>query len=134
MRAERLLIILLRVSAGVLLLALAAVFLPHKCMAEINRAIGLGHLPHTAIVGYLTRSLSALYAFHGALALCLSMDVRRFRPVIICYSAVAVAFGALLLALDIYLGMPWPWIAVEGPGVIVIYAVMLGLAISVCDK
>ena len=69
MRAEKILAILLRITAGVLLLALAPVFFPQAWMAAINRAVGLGELPDTAIVGYLTRSLSAAYAFHGADAL-----------------------------------------------------------------
>ncbi len=134
MRAEKILIILLRVSAGVLLLALAAVFFPYSWMAAINRAIGLGELPDTAIVGYLTRSLSALYAFHGALVLYVSLDVRRWRPVIICFSAVAAAFGVLLLSLDIFLGMPRAWTVVEGPVIIVFYTVILGLAVCTGEK
>lgn len=128
MHAEKILVILLRCSAGVLLLALVPIFFPHSLMAAINRAIGLSELPDTALVGYLTRSLSALYAFHGALMLFLSFDVRRYLPVIKCFAAVAVVFGALLLSLDIYLGMPLPWTIGEGPFIIVFYGLIFGLA------
>src|SRR3989304_1968996 len=131
MRAEKILVILLRLCAGVLLLAIAPVFFPHGWMAAINRAAGLGELPHTAIVGYLTRSLSALYAFHGVIVLCLSWDVRRYLPLILWFSAVAMAFGVFMLALDISLGMPRPWIIGEGPLIIGIYAVIFGLAVCV---
>jgi hypothetical protein len=131
MHAETLLIILLRLTAGVLLLALVPLFFPHSLMAAINRDIGLGVLPDTAIIGYLTRSLSALYAFHGALLLYLSHDVRRWLPMIICFAALSMAFGGLMLVLDIYLRMPLPWILCEGPLIISIYSLIFRLAISV---
>jgi len=131
MPAEKTLVVLLRCTAGVLLLALAPVFFPYSWMAAINRKIALGELPHTAIVGYLTRSLSALYAFHGALVLYLSLDVRRYLPLIICFSALAVVFGALMLALDIYVGMPLLWSLCEGPFIIAFYSFILGLAVYV---
>lgn len=129
MRTEKILTILLRVSAGVLLLALIPIFFPHAWMAAINRKIGLGELPDTAIVGYLTRSLSAVYAFHGVLALCMSFDIGRFLPLIICFASASMALGVLLLSLDIYLNMPLPWIIGEGPGIIVFYAAILALAV-----
>jgi len=36
-------------------------------------------------MGYLTRSLSAMYALHGALVFLVSLDVRRFLPVVKCF-------------------------------------------------
>ena len=131
MRTEKILAVVLRVTAGVLLLALAPVFFPHAWMAAINRAAGLGELPDTASVGYLTRSLSAMYAFHGALVLYVSLDVRRYRPFIICLAAVGMVFGAFMLSLDVRLGMPRPWTMGEGPVIFVLCGVILGLAICV---
>ncbi|MGA2060817.1 MAG: hypothetical protein ABSG67_10080 [Thermoguttaceae bacterium] len=131
MRAEKILAILLRITAGVLLLALAPVFFPQAWMAAINRAVGLGELPDTAIVGYLTRSLSAMYAFHGALMLYVSLDVRRYRPLIICLAALGMVFGAFMLSLDIRLGMPVAWTICEGPVIIVLCAAIHALAYCV---
>jgi hypothetical protein len=133
MRAEKALVILLRVAAGVLLLALVPVFFPHAWMAAINRVLGLGELPETAIIGYLTRSLSAMYAFHGALVLCVSLDVRRYRPFIICLAALGMVFGVFMLALDVVLGMPWSWTACEGPFILVLSTAILALAFRVKD-
>jgi hypothetical protein len=130
-QAEMILVVLLRISAGVLLLALAPIFFPHSWMAAINRAIGLAELPDTALMGYLTRSLSALYAFHGALLLFVSFNVRRYLPLIIFFAATAVVFGILLLSLDIYLAMPLFWIICEGPMMIVFYAAILAVAVYV---
>jgi len=131
MRTEKILAILLRITAGVLLLALAPVFFPQAWMAAINRAAGLGELPDTAIVGYLTRSLSAMYAFHGALVLYVSLDVRRYLPFIICLAGLGMVFGAFMLSLDVRLGMPLSWTVGEGPVVCVLCGVILGLAICV---
>jgi hypothetical protein len=131
MRTERILALLLRVTAGVLLLAVAPVFFPHAWMAAINRSAGLGELPDTAIVGYLTRSLSAVYAFHGALVLFISLDVRRWLPIIIIMAALGVVFGAFMLALDVHLGMPLSWTVCEGPLIIVLYALIFLLAVCV---
>jgi hypothetical protein len=132
MRAERILTVVLRISAGVMLLALAPVFFPHSWMAAINRAAGLGELPDTAIVGYLSRSLSALYAFHGALVLYMSFDVRRWLPIIRFLAGAGMTFGALMLALDIYLLMPRPWTICEGPLIIVLCVVILTLSSLIC--
>ena len=131
MRTEKILAVILRATAGVLLLALAPVFFPQAWMAAINWAVGLGELPDTAIVGYLTRSLSAMYAFHGALLLYISLDVRRYRPLIICLAGVGMIFGAFMLSLDIRLGMPVAWTVCEGPAVIVLDAAINALAYCV---
>jgi hypothetical protein len=131
MRTERILAVVLRFTAGVLLLALAPVFFPQAWMAAINRAIGLGELPDMAIIGYLTRSLSAMYAFHGALVLYISLDVRRYRSLIICLAGVGMVFGAFMLSLDVRLGMPLPWTLCEGPFIFVLCGAILALAVCV---
>jgi hypothetical protein len=131
MRADKILAILLRITAGVLLLAMAAVFFPQAWMAAINRAAGQGELPDSAIVGYLTRSLSALYAFHGALVLYVSLDVGRYRPFIIFLAAEGMVFGIFMLTLDVALGMPPAWTVCEGPFIFVLSAAILAFAIYV---
>ena len=81
-RNEQILIWLLRLCGVVMLTALAAVVMPYEWMNVIHRQTGLGELPHVPIVGYLTRSISALYAFHGALLVFLASDVRRYLPIV----------------------------------------------------
>ena len=66
-RNERILVWLLRLGGAVMLTALGAVVMPFDWMNSIHRQVGLGELPHVPIVGYLTRSISALYTLHGAL-------------------------------------------------------------------
>jgi hypothetical protein len=128
---EKALVIILRVLGGIVLLALLAVIMPHSCMETTNRWLGLGELPDTAIVGYLTRSLSVMYAMHGALLVYLSCNVRRFAPVIRFFAAVGVVFGVIMLGIDLAVGMPWWWTWGEGPFVVPVYALVFWLATRV---
>src|SRR5437773_8762275 len=105
----------LRLSAGVLLLALVAVVLPQGWMAQTNDWLGFSALPDTPLVGYLTRSLSAVYALLGAMTLALAADVRRYAPLIRCLGWGYLVFGAVLLGLDFAVGMPLAWALIEGP-------------------
>ena len=129
--AEKTLVVVLRLSGLLAASAVFAAFLPLDWMATIHGRIGLGELPETPIVEYLTRSLSALYAFHGALVVFVSRDVRRFLPVVQCLAVLAVLFGAGMLALDILVGMPLFWVIGEGPMLIALGILLLWLAARV---
>jgi hypothetical protein len=50
-------------------------------------------LPDLPITGYLTRSLSLMYAMHGAIVLLLSSDVRRFLPVVKVLAVLTILLG-----------------------------------------
>ena len=110
-----------------MLTALGAVVMPYEWMNAIHRQAGLGELPHVPIVGYLTRSISAFYALHGALLVFLAGDVRRFLPVVRFLAGAGAVFGVLLLAIDCAVGMPLPWTVAEGPWVVALSAVILWL-------
>ena len=125
---ERTLVWLLRLEGVVMLVALGAVFMPYEWMNVIHGHAGLGDLPHIPIVGYLTRSISALYALHGALLIFLSRDIVRYVPVIRFLAVAGVLFGALMLGLDLALGMPRAWTIGEGPFIGVLCAVFFWLA------
>ncbi len=114
-RNERILVWLLRLAGAVMLTALGAVVMPYEWMNFLHRQVGLGELPHVPIVGYLTRSLSAVYALHGALLVFVAGDVRRFLPLVRFLAVAGAVFGALLLAIDLAMAMPLPWSIGEGP-------------------
>jgi len=128
------LVVLLRASAVLLLTAVIPAVMPFAWMDEIHRQLGMGDLPRGPIMGYLTRSLSAMYAMHGALVFYVSLDVRRYLPVIKCLAVLAVIFGTGLIVLDVMVGMPWFWILGEGPFVIVLGGVLLWLAYRIPDE
>ena len=52
-RYERVLVVLMRISAVVLLTALVPTVMPFAWMKEIHRWLGMGELPEGPIVGYL---------------------------------------------------------------------------------
>ncbi len=110
-----------------MLTALGAVVMPYSWMNAIHQHTGLGELPHVPIVGYLTRSVSAFYALHGALLVFVAGDVRRYLAVVRFFAVAGAVFGALLLGIDCAVGMPLPWTVAEGPFVVVLSAAILWL-------
>ncbi|MCI0700343.1 MAG: hypothetical protein L0241_04615 [Planctomycetia bacterium] len=109
---------LLRVIGGIELCAIPFLLFPFLWMNEVHdRLLGLGQLPQAPIVEYMARSLSALYAVHGAVVFRLSFDIPRFRPVVRFLGWVHLALGAAVFAIDFSAGLPWWWVAGEGPGI-----------------
>jgi hypothetical protein len=108
-----------------MLTALGAVVMPFSWMNVIHQQLGLGELPHIPTVGYLTRSISALYALHGALLVFVAGDVRRYLLVVRFLAVAGAVFGALMLGIDYTVGMPVSWTVGEGPFVVALSAVIL---------
>jgi len=127
---ERWLVLLTRLVAVVLMAAFPAMFLPYDWMNAGHQFLGMGELPANPLTGYLTRSIAALYGFHGVLYLYLSFDVRRHLSVLRFVACMSLLFGIAMLAIDLYEGMPWFWTATEGPSIIVTY----GLLVWLCGK
>jgi hypothetical protein len=123
--AERRLTWLLRVAAGLLLLAGPFAFMPHAWMSAVHEWLGLGTLPELPIIGYLTRSVSALYAFYGLITLWISADVRRYGPLIDLLGLGNILFGGFMLLLDRVVTMPRFWVLIEGPFIITFGAAIL---------
>ena len=115
MRAEDLLRLFLRLVGSVSLLATFFAFIPYSWMNAIHAWLGMGELPNAPVVLYLARSTSALYAILGGLMWTLSLDVRRFRPVLSYLGAVLALLGVFLIAFDWVEGMPLFWQLGEGP-------------------
>lgn len=128
-RADRCLAWLLRAVGGLLLCALPAVPLPHAAMAAVHSdALGMGTLPDIPIIGYLARTASLLYATHGAVMAFASLDVPRYRPLIVLLGALNGLFGAACFAVDVWAGMPVWWTALEGPVIVAAAVVTVTLA------
>ena len=123
---EKLLVVVLRISAAGLMLAFLAVLLPVDWMAATHPRLGLGEFPRTPIVDYLTRSIAALYGFHGVFVWIVSSDPARYRVFVWFAAIMNVVFGAMMIAIDLHAGMPAIWTAIEGPSIIA-----MGVAIAV---
>jgi hypothetical protein len=108
-------------------MAAVAIVLPFGSMNSIHALLGMGELPQMPIIGYLTRSISCLYALCGAGTLVIAQDPVRYRPVITFWGVAHVIGGGILLAIDVSVDMPWFWTLAEGPSLIVVGIVTLWL-------
>src|SRR5262249_24309158 len=116
--ADTLLQWLLRVIGGVELLAIPFILIPVAWMDAVHdRVLGLGPLPNAPIVEYMARSLSVMYAIHGAVVFRVSFDVPRFRPLIAFLGGLHVVIGLAGLGAHVSAGLPWGVGADEGTGV-----------------
>jgi hypothetical protein len=118
----------LRLVGAFLILALAALFLPVRMLQVMPGEWGYGELPDNPAVPYLVRSLAALYATWGLAAVIVSFDVPRYLRLIRLMALVALAYGAVLLCIDLGLGLPWRWVVTEGPIIMVVGAFFLLLS------
>jgi hypothetical protein len=125
---ERLLVVVLRVSAAGLMLAFLAVLLPVDWMAATHPRLGLGEFPRTPIVDYLTRSIAALYGFHGVFVWMVSLDPVRYSPFVWFAAIMNILFGAMMVAIDLHAGMPTLWTALEGPSIMAMGVAIAALA------
>jgi len=132
-REEKLLILLLRLSAIVMLMAFPMMLLPVEWMATTHRWLGLGDFPASPLVDYLTRSISFLYGFHGGLLLLIASDIRRYRTVLVYAIVMGVAFGVAIIAVDLHAGLPLTWTLGEGP-MIIVAAVIMGLLLRAVPR
>src|SRR5262245_39979482 len=106
---------LLRLSGGLELLAVPFIFFPGSGLNFVHdRYLGLGPLPPGTIVEYLARTLSAVYALHGAVLVGLSLNVERYRPLIAFVGLLHGLAGIVFLGIDVSAGMPWYWTYSEG--------------------
>ena len=112
---HQLLTLLLRLAGLVTLTAFFAMLLPAEWMASAHRALGFGEWPATPVFEYLARSISALYGFHGGLLVLISRDPARHVAIVKYMAFMYVAFGLMMLAIDLDAGMPVWWTLAEGP-------------------
>lgn len=117
--------LLLRLAGVITTFAFLAMLLPTDWMASTHERLGLGEFPRSPLVDYLTRSVAALYGFHGALLLLISRDPVKYRTIVQFVAVINVAFGVMMLLIDLHAGMPWWWTAGEGPPIIV-FGVVIG--------
>ncbi len=68
--------------------------------------------------------MSAFYALCGALCLVLASDLDRYRPLVRSLGAAFASMGVVFLFIDLAAGTPCRWAASEGPGSVVVGAVL----------
>ena len=104
--SDRLLALLLQCVGGVAILAVVPLWMPRQWIEGAHQWLGLGEFPSSPIAEYLARSVSALCAFYGGLLVVLSLDVRRYAP-LIRYQAIAImTLSACGVLVGRWAGMP----------------------------
>jgi hypothetical protein len=124
----RILVVVLRFGAALTGSAFLAMLLPVEWMAATHRWLGLGEFPGAPITDYLTRSVAALYGFHGVLLFLISRDPVRYRVFVRYVGWMNVLFGICLLLVDLHAGLPRWWVLGEGPPVTMLGAGVLYLS------
>ncbi len=127
-KGDKLLVILLRLLGVTAFFGLLAVVLPASSMAATHRWLGLGEMPTASVVEYLARSVSAFYAFLGALCLVMASDLERYRPLVRFFGVAFALLGIIFTGVDLAAGVPWWWTAIEGPRALAVGALIYVLA------
>jgi hypothetical protein len=116
------LVIVLRAAAVLLLMAFAGAALPESWMKAAYELGGLGPWPGGALLVYLARTVSLLYGFYGVLALYLSFDVQRYRPLVRFLAVASFPFAPVMFVVIWAAGLPAVWAVSESTSILVISA------------
>jgi len=116
------LVLVLRATGVLFLLALVGAALPESWMKAVYEWGGLGPWPGGALLVYLARAVAILYGFYGLLALYLSFDVRRYLPLIRFMAIVGFPFAPVMFVVIWAAGLPTVWAVSEPMSIVVISA------------
>ncbi len=119
---------ILLVAGAMAATAVVPMAMPTDWMEWANDWLGLGPFHRSPLTEYLTRSLSALYALNGFLSLYLARDVKRYADLLVFYGWLTVGVAASLTAIDFSAPMPAHWSWGEGPPMIILGLIVVGLA------
>jgi hypothetical protein len=117
---SRWLVLVLRATAVLLLLAFVGAVLPESWMKAVYEWGELGTWPGGALLVYLARVVSLLYGFLGLVTLYLSFDVGRYQPLIRFMAIVSFAFAPVMFGVIWAAGLPMVWAVSEPASIVVI--------------
>jgi hypothetical protein len=126
-KATRWLVLLLRVDGVFMASALIAALMPFAWMGVGHEWLGMGELERSPVVEYLARSASLLYCLVGLMQIYMTVDIRRYYPIVRFMMIARIGVGAVMLWIDLVSSMPTMWTAGEGPMWIVLSVVALWL-------
>lgn len=109
MNKQQLLKLLLRVAAIFEMLAFIAVVMPRSWMEVSHEWLGMGQMPDGPLIMFLIRQASYTYGAHGILMWALSLDVDRFRPIIILTGITFLVAAPVFFLIDYTYRMPLWW-------------------------
>jgi hypothetical protein len=122
--------VLLRLAGTFEILAFVAVVMPRSWMEISHEWLGLGLMPHGAVLMFLIRQASYTYGMHGISLWVLALDVKRFRPLIILNGIAYLLAGPIFGAIDYTSGMPLWWTIGDCVGCGLLGAILLWCSLS----
>ncbi len=93
------------------ILAFIAVVMPREWMEVSHAWLGLGRMPAAPVLMFMIRQASYTYGMHGISLLILSLDVNRFRPLIILNGIAYLLAGPVFFLIDYTSRLPLWWTA-----------------------
>jgi hypothetical protein len=119
---------LLRLAGTFELLAFFAVIMPRTWMEIAHSWLGLGEMPGGPILMFMIRQASYTYGMHGLSLWVLSLNVDRFRPLIVLNGISFLLAGPIFFLIDYTSGMPLWWTMGDTLGCGLLGAVLLWLS------
>jgi len=126
--------VLLRLAGAFEILAFIAVVMPRSWMEISHEWLGLGVMPHGSVLMFLIRQASYTYGMHGISLWVLTMDVKRFRPLIILNGIAYLVAGPVFWVIDYTTGMPLWWAIEDSLGCGLLGAALLWCSLRRKDR
>jgi hypothetical protein len=100
---------LLRFAGAFEMLAFISVVMPRSWMEVSHAWLGLGEMPGGPILIFLIRQASFTYGMHGISLWILSLDVNRFRPLVLLNGIAYLLAAPVFFVIDYSSGIPLWW-------------------------
>jgi hypothetical protein len=88
------------------LLIFSITFMPESWLAAFHAWLGLGHLPDSVFLRYITRGATLCQGAIGAALWTIASDVTRYRPLVIVTAIALIVASPSFYVIDAESGMP----------------------------
>jgi len=88
------------------LLIFSITFMPESWLGAFHTWLGLGHLPDSVFLRYITRGATLCQGAIGAALWTMASDVTRYRPLVIVTAIALVSASPSFFVIDTISGMP----------------------------
>ena len=121
---------LLRLAGAFEILAFIAVVMPRSWMEVSHAWLGMGEMPTGPLIMFMIRQASYSYGMHGISLWVLSLNVNRFRPLVILNGISYLLAGPIFFLIDWSSRMPTWWTVEDSVGCAVLGAAILWLSLK----
>src|SRR5438045_6071164 len=121
---------LLRLAGTFEILAFIAVVMPRSWMEVSHAWLGMGKMPAGPLIMFMIRQASYSYGMHGISLWVLSLNVNRFRPLVILNGISYLLAGPIFFLIDWSSRMPTWWTVEDSVDCAVLGAAILWLSLK----